>query len=69
LKDVTDSTKAGFSVEVGRGMIDIPGFICALREVGYSGMVSLEHERNMKDPFTGIGESIGYFRAMIEATK
>ena len=69
LKNVTDSTKAGYSVEVGRGMIDIPEFINALREVGYSGMVSLEHERNMKDPFTGIGESIGYFRAMIEATK
>jgi len=69
LKDVTGSTKAGFSVEVGRGLLDIPGFINAMREVGYSGMVSLEHERNMKDPFTGIGESIGYFRAMIEATK
>jgi len=69
LKDVTDSTKAGFSVEVGRGLLDIPGFIHALRATGYSGMVSLEHERNMKDPFTGIGESIGYFRAMIEATK
>ena len=69
LKDVTDSTKAGYSVEVGRGMIDIPAFINAMREVGYSGMVSLEHERNMRDPFTGIGESIGYFRAMVEATK
>ena len=69
LKDVTGSTKAGYSVEVGRGMLDIPGFINALRETGYKGMVSLEHERNMKDPFTGIGESIGYFRAMIEATK
>ena len=69
LKNVTGSTKAGYSVEVGRGLIDIPAFISALREAGYSGMVSLEHERNMKDPFTGIGESIGYFRAMIEATK
>ena len=69
LKDVTDSNSKGFSVEVGRGMLDIPGFINALREVGYSGMVSLEHERNMRDPFTGIGESIGYFRAMVEATK
>jgi sugar phosphate isomerase/epimerase len=65
LKDVTDNTKAGFSVEVGRGLIDIPAFISALREVGYAGVVSLEHERNMKDPFTGIGESIGYFRALL----
>ena len=69
LKDVTGTTKAGYSVEVGRGLIDFPGFISALREVGYNGCISLEHERNMKDPFTGIGESIGYFRATIEATK
>jgi len=69
LKNVTGSTKAGYSVEVGRGLINIPAFINALRATGYSGMVSLEHERNMKDPFTGIGESIGYFRAMLEATK
>ena len=69
LKNVTDSTKAGKSVEVGRGLINIPAFVNALRATGYSGVVSLEYERNMKDPFVGIGESIGYFRAMIEATK
>ena len=69
LKNVTDSTKAGRSVEVGKGLIDISAFINMLRAVGYSGMVSLEYERNMDDPFTGIGESIGYFRAMLEATK
>ena len=69
LKDVTGSTREGYSVEVGRGLIDIPAFIHTLREVGYSGVISLEHERNMKDPFTGIGESFGYFRGMLEATK
>jgi len=69
LKNVTGSTKAGRSVEVGKGLIDIPAFINMLRAVGYSGMVSLEYEKNMDDPFTGIGESIGYFRAMLEATK
>ena len=69
LKNVTGSTKAGRSVEVGKGLIDIPAFINMLRTVGYSGMVSLEYERNMDDPFTGIGESIGYFRAMLQVTK
>jgi sugar phosphate isomerase/epimerase len=69
LKDATGNTKAGRSTEVGRGLIDFPSFVNALREVGYSGSVSLEHERNMDDPFTGIGESIGYFRAVIETTK
>ncbi|MPN08898.1 hypothetical protein SDC9_156186 [bioreactor metagenome] len=39
-----------------------------LREVGYTGMCSLEHERNMKDPLQGIAESIGYFRGVIATT-
>ncbi|MDR3217887.1 MAG: sugar phosphate isomerase/epimerase [Dysgonamonadaceae bacterium] len=69
LKDVTGNTKTGHSTEVGRGLIDFPAFVSALRTVGYSGSLSLEHEKNMDDPFTGIGESIGYFRAIIEVTK
>lgn len=69
LKDVTDASKAGYSVEVGRGILDIAGFVKMLRQTGYDGVCSLEHERNMKDPFLGIAESIGYFRGVIEATK
>jgi len=69
LKDVTGNTKLGYSVEVGRGIIDIPAFVNALREVNYTGVVSLEHERNMDNPFMGIAESIGYFRGVIVATK
>ena len=69
LKDVTGNTKLGYSLEVGRGIIDIPAFVEMLREVNYTGVVSLEHEKDMKDPFMGIAESIGYFRGVIEATK
>jgi sugar phosphate isomerase/epimerase len=69
LKDVTGANKKGYSVEVGRGIIDIAGFIKAMREVNYTGVISLEHERNMDNPFMGIAESIGYFRAMVKATR
>ncbi|MFV0591972.1 MAG: sugar phosphate isomerase/epimerase family protein [Draconibacterium sp.] len=69
LKDVTGRTKLGYSVEVGRGIIDFPAFVKMLRKVNYTGVVSLEHERNMDNPFMGIAESIGYFRAMIVATR
>ncbi|MDR2086524.1 MAG: sugar phosphate isomerase/epimerase [Dysgonamonadaceae bacterium] len=69
IKDVTGNTKAGYSVEIGRGVIDFPAFIKALREVGYSGVCGLEHEKSMKDPFVGIGESIGFFRGIIKFTK
>jgi len=68
IKDVTAPTKQGYSVEIGRGIIDFPAFIKMLRKVGYSGKCSLEHERNMKDPFIGIAESIGYFRGTISTT-
>jgi inosose dehydratase len=69
IKDVTGTTGKGYSVEVGRGIIDFPAFVEALREVGYTGVCSLEHERNMDNPFMGIAESIGYFRAIIASTK
>lgn len=68
IKDVTAPTKQGYSVEIGRGIIDFPAFVRALREVGYNGKCSLEHERNMDDPFIGIAESIGYFRGVIATT-
>lgn len=69
LKDVTGRTRLGYSLEVGRGVIDIPAFVKMVRKVGYSGMISLEHEINKDDPFMGIAESIGYFRGVVAATK
>ncbi len=69
IKDVTAPTKQGYSVEIGRGIIDFPAFVRALREVGYTGKCSLEHERNMDNPFIGIAESIGYFRGVIATTR
>lgn len=68
IKDVTGASKAGYSVEIGRGIIDFPAFVNMLREVGYTGVCSLEHERNMKDPLQGIAESLGYFRGVVATT-
>ena len=64
IKDVTDASKAGKGIELGRGKIDFPALIRMLREVNYTGMCSLEYEKDMKDPFLGIAESIGYFKAV-----
>lgn len=69
MKNTTASTKAGRSSEIGRGIVDIPAFVKMLRKVKYSGACSLEYEKNMKDPRSGIGQSIGYFRGVIDATK
>ena len=69
IKDVTGTTKLGYSLEVGRGVINFTSFVKMLRKVGYTGVCSLEHEKDMTDPFMGIAESVGYFRGVIAATK
>lgn len=69
LKDVTAPTKEGKRAEVGRGIIDFPLYIKLMRKYGYSGSVSLEHEKDMDNPFMGMAESIGYFRGVADATR
>jgi inosose dehydratase len=67
IKDVTEAKKEGKTVEMGRGIIDIPKFVGTLRKIKYSGMCSLEFEKDMKDPLAGIAESIGYFKGVLAA--
>jgi len=64
-KDVDAATKDGKTVETGRGIIDFPRFITALRKTKYSGKCSLEFEKEMKDNLPGIAESIGYFKGVM----
>lgn len=69
IKDETAASKAGKTVEMGRGVMDIPGIVKALRKAGYTGMCSLEYEPTPDNPFPAISESIGYFRGVCDATK
>ena len=50
---------------MGRGIIDIPKVVEALRKIKYSGKCSLEFEKDMEDPVAGIAESIGYFKGVM----
>ena len=63
-KDESEASKAGWCVEIGRGKIDFPALVKMMRKVGYSGMCSLEYEKDMDDPFMGIAESFGYLKAV-----
>jgi inosose dehydratase len=65
IKDVDKATKEGTTVEMGRGIIDIPKVVATLRKIKYSGSCSLEFEKDMKDPLAGIAESIGYFKGVM----
>lgn len=65
IKDVDKATKEGKTVEMGRGIINIPKVVTTIRKIKYSGKCSLEFEKDMKEPLAGIAESIGYFKGVV----
>ena len=65
IKDVTAATKEGTTVEMGRGVIDIPGFIRTLTKLNYSGVLAFEYEKDGKDPLPGLAESVGFLRGVL----
>ena len=69
IKDESEASKKGQTWEMGRGVMDFKPIVEVLRKIGYKGVVSLEFEKNGKDPHPGVAESIGYLRGVCDATK
>ncbi len=67
LKDVDKTGAEGGTLELGRGIMDIPGFMKALQEINYTGVVGLEYEKDGDDPVPGLSESVGYARGVLAA--
>ncbi len=67
IKDVPTAEATGKDCEVGRGIIDFPALVRALRKIKYSGVCSLEYEKDNTDPLVGIAESVGYFKGVMNA--
>jgi sugar phosphate isomerase/epimerase len=65
IKDVTAATAKGQCIQLGRGVIDIPGLLRALVKVGYQGMASYEYEADEKDPLPGVCECVGYTKGAL----
>jgi sugar phosphate isomerase/epimerase len=65
IKDVTGNTEKDTPTEIGRGVIDIPGFLKALLKIKYTGSVSMEYEKNAEDPVPGLAESVGYTKGVM----
>jgi len=67
VKDVSAAVRQGHTVEVGRGVIDIPNFLKTLVKINYAGVVSFEYEKDENDPLPGLAESVGYVRGVLAA--
>lgn len=65
IKDVTSSDKDGKAIEIGRGVIDIPGFLKTVVKMKFSGILSFEYEKEDKDPVPGLAESMGYVKGVL----
>ena len=65
LKDVTAPTPAGQTVEIGRGVIDIPKFLKTLLNIKFAQVASFEYEKDESDPLPGLAESVGYVRGVL----
>jgi len=66
MKDVTSSDSDGKAIEVGRGVIDIPGFLKNVVDKKFTGIVSFEYEKEDKDPVPGLAESMGYVKGILK---
>jgi inosose dehydratase len=65
IKDVSAAAAEGTTVEIGAGVIDIPKLLKTLTRLKYKGTLHFEHEKDEKDPFPGLSESVGYVRGVM----
>ncbi|MFB3905622.1 MAG: sugar phosphate isomerase/epimerase family protein [Acidobacteriota bacterium] len=65
VKDVSAASREGSTVEIGRGVVDIPALLTALIGIKYNGVVALEYEKDDNEPLPGSAESIGYLRGVL----
>jgi sugar phosphate isomerase/epimerase len=66
MKDVSKAAENGSPVEIGRGVIDIPGVIKTLKKFNYTGTMAFEFEKDDADPLPGLAESVGYVKGVIK---
>ncbi len=65
IKDVDKKAADGTTVEIGRGVIDIPAFFRETKRLNFNGIISFEHEKDEKDPLPGLAESVGYVKGVL----
>ncbi len=66
IKDVTAASEEGTTCEMGRGIVDLPGFFKFLIKNKYQGKTSFEFEKDENDPLPGLAESVGYVRGILK---
>ncbi|MFT5887193.1 MAG: inosose dehydratase [Arcticibacterium sp.] len=66
LKDVDAQKPDGKVLEIGRGKMNIPSILQALKDIKYEGIVGLEYEKDGDHAIYGLAESVGYVRGVLK---
>ena len=66
MKDVDGATEQGKTIEIGRGIINIPKVLETLIKINYKGTVAFEYEKDEQNPLPGLAESVGYVRGVLD---
>jgi sugar phosphate isomerase/epimerase len=69
IKDATSATADGDTVEMGRGVIDLPGFFQQVIRSKFAGTASFEYEKDENDVMPGLAECVGYVRGILSMIK
>ena len=66
LKDLTTdaSRLPDNAVPLGKGVLDLPDILRALRDVGYAGVCSIEYETDFKSNYAPLAECVGYWNSL-----
>jgi inosose dehydratase len=64
LKDHDNKTK--HDVVFGKGVLDVPAVVKALREVKFTGLVSIEYEANPTEPTADVRACVAIFRKAVK---
>ncbi len=62
LKDVNEQKR---DVTIGTGVLDIRGFVKALKEVGFKGAFMIEYELEPQEPVPGIRKSLAFVKKVL----
>jgi inosose dehydratase len=65
IKDINEQIPTGQNVEIGRGKMDIPSIMRALKEIEYKGVLGLEYEKDGDHAIIGLSESVGFVRGVL----
>ncbi|NJB72294.1 sugar phosphate isomerase/epimerase [Saonia flava] len=66
IKDIHEQVPDGKNVEIGRGKMNIPSIMSALKEIKYNGVLGLEYEKDGDHAIYGLSESVGYVRGILK---